>query len=145
MQNNYKLQNIVSNIIERVKKQDFLVYFRKISIVELTEAKITFWVVSSFMKDNLEAKFYKEVFESAKIENPSITEIEFKVDLNIDNPSNTAVIDCGSFYKEDVKTKKTKATFGWTWENKVIKTDKCVNDRYSLSNFMASHISIKSV
>lgn len=68
MQNNYKLQNIVSNIIERVKKQDFLVYFRKISIVELTDAKITFWVVSSFMKDNLEAKFYKEVFESAKIE-----------------------------------------------------------------------------
>jgi len=136
MQNNYKLQNIVSNIIERVKKQDFLVYFRKISIVELTDAKITFWVVSSFMKDNLEAKFYKEVFESAKIENPSITEIEFKVDLNIDNPSNTAVIDCGSFYKEDVKTKKTKATFGWTWENKVIKTDKCVNDRYSLSNFI---------
>jgi hypothetical protein len=42
MQNNYKLQNIVSNIIERVKKQDFLVYFRKISIVELTDAKITF-------------------------------------------------------------------------------------------------------
>lgn len=136
MQNNYKLQNIVSNIIERVKKQDFLVYFRKISIVELTDTKITFWVVSSFMKDNLEAKFYKEVFESAKIENPSITEIEFKVDLNIDNPSNTAVIDCASFYKEDVKTKKTKATFGWTWENKVIKTDKCVNDRYSLSNFI---------
>ncbi|NCO31945.1 hypothetical protein GW891_04080 [bacterium] len=40
MQNNYKLQNIVSNIIERVKKQDFLVYFRKISIVELTETRL---------------------------------------------------------------------------------------------------------
>jgi len=42
MQNNYKLQNIVSNIIERVKKQGFLVYFRKISIVELTDTKVTF-------------------------------------------------------------------------------------------------------
>jgi hypothetical protein len=42
MQKNYKLQNIVSNIIERVKKQDFLVYFRKISIIELSDKKITF-------------------------------------------------------------------------------------------------------
>jgi len=112
MQNNYKLQNIVSNIIERVKKQDFLVYFRKISIVEMTDEKITFGVVSSFMKDNLEAKFYKEVFESSKIENPNIVKIEFKVDLNIDNPSNTDVIDCANFYKDDAKSKKSKATFG---------------------------------
>lgn len=136
MQNNYKLQNIVSNIIERVKKQDFLVYFRKISIVELTDTKVTFWVVSWFMKDNLEAKFYKEVLESTQVENPSIKEIEFRVDLNIDNPSNTDVIDCASFYKDDSKSKKSKATFGGTGENKVIKTDKCVNDRYSLSNFI---------
>jgi hypothetical protein len=42
MQKNYKLQNIVSNIIERVKKQDFLVYFRKISIIEINDEKIVF-------------------------------------------------------------------------------------------------------
>ncbi|MDF1682544.1 MAG: hypothetical protein P1U46_02040 [Patescibacteria group bacterium] len=46
MQNNYKLQNIVSNIIERVKKQDFLVYFRKISLVEINEKELTVGVVS---------------------------------------------------------------------------------------------------
>jgi hypothetical protein len=51
------------------------------------------------MKDNLEAKFYNEVFESSKIENPNLKEIEFKVDLNIDNPSNTSVIDCANFFK----------------------------------------------
>jgi hypothetical protein len=43
MQSNYKLQSIVSNIIEKVKKQDFLVYFmRKISIIEFTDKKIVF-------------------------------------------------------------------------------------------------------
>ncbi|MDD2907365.1 MAG: chromosomal replication initiator protein DnaA [Candidatus Gracilibacteria bacterium] len=136
MQNNYKLQNIVSNVIERVKKQDFLVYFRKISIVELTETKIVIGVVSSFMKDNIEAKFYKEILESVKIENPNVVDLEFIVDLNIDNPSNTNVIDCTGFFKEDAKSKKNKTTFGGTGENKVIKTDKCVNDRYSLSNFI---------
>ena len=140
MQKNYKLQNIVSNIIERVKKQDFLVYFRKISIIEMSDEKIVFWVVSWFMKDNLEAKFHNEVYESAKIDNPNLNEIEFKVDLNIDNPSNTSVIDCANFFKWDAKAKKAKNKGIATWEfsngHKTIRTEKCVNDRYSLSNFV---------
>ena len=69
MQKQYKLKNIVITLIETLKKQDYLVYFRKISILELSEKEIVFWVVSSFMKDNLEAKFYKEVFEASKLEN----------------------------------------------------------------------------
>ena len=64
MQKSFILQNIVSNIIEKIKKQDFLVYFRKLSIIELSDTKITFWVVSGFMKDNLEAKFHKEILEA---------------------------------------------------------------------------------
>ncbi|NCO31946.1 hypothetical protein GW891_04085 [bacterium] len=88
------------------------------------------------MKDNIEAKFHKEILESVKVENPSITIVEFKVDLNIDNPSNTNVIDCTGFYKEDAKSKKTKISANSMMDHKVIKTDKCVNDRYSLSNFI---------
>ena len=103
MQNNYTLQNIVSNIITKVKKQDFLVYFRKISIIENSKDKVIFGVVSSFMKDNLEAKFYNEVLEATKEIIPDIKEIEFKVDLNIDNPSNASVIDCANFYKEEIR------------------------------------------
>lgn len=109
MQKNYKLQNIVSNIIERVKKQDFLVYFRKISIIEINDEKIVFWVISWFMKDNLEAKFYNQVFESAQAENPNIKTIEFQVDYDIDNPSNANVIDCGNYFKESSKTKSKKS------------------------------------
>jgi len=66
------------------------------------------------MKDNLEAKFYKEVLESTQVENSNIKEIEFRVDSNIDNPSNTDVIDCATFYKDESKSKKSKATFGGT-------------------------------
>lgn len=140
MQKNYKLQNIVSNIIERVKKQDFLVYFRKISIIEMNDEKIVFWVVSWFMKDNLEAKFYNEVYESSKLENPDLKEIEFKVDLNIENPSNTSVIDCANFFKWDAKAKKAKNKSSSTWDfsngKQNIKNEKSVNDRYNLSNFV---------
>lgn len=134
MQKSFMLQNIVSNIIEKLKKQDFLVYFRKLSIIEISEKKITFWVVSSFMKDNLEAKFYKEILEATKAENENISEIEFKVDLNIDNPSNKDVIDCASFHKDFWKSKKwTKISSNWTIE---LKPTKSVNARYSLSNFI---------
>jgi len=62
------------------------------------------------MKDNLEAKFYNEVFESAKIESKNIEKISFKIDENIENPSNTDIVDCTKFYKESAKSKKSKNT-----------------------------------
>lgn len=135
MEKIFMLQNIVSNIIEKIKKQDFLVYFRKISIIEVSEAKVVFWVVSPFMKDNLEAKFYKEILEATKQENSSISNIEFKVDLNIDNPSNKDVIDCVSFFKDFWKS-KTKSKTTTTWNIVDLKPAKTVNTRYSLANFV---------
>jgi hypothetical protein len=42
MQKQYQLKNIVINIINSIKKQDFLVYFRKISILEINEKEIIF-------------------------------------------------------------------------------------------------------
>ncbi len=136
MQKNYKLQNIVSNIIERVKKQDFLVYFRKISIIEISDEKIVFGVVSWFMKDNLEAKFYDQVFESSQIENPNIKKIEFKVDSDIDNPSNANVIDCAGYFKESTRSKKSKSQSSGEETNLSRAKQKSVNDRYTLKNFV---------
>lgn len=134
MEKNFMLQNIVSNIISKIKKQDFLVYFRKLSIIEIKNEKIIFWVVSNFMKDNLEAKFYKEILEATQVQNNNIKEIEFKVDLNIDTPSNKDVIDCSSFYKDMGKSKKTTKNSS----NQIgeLKTSKSVNARYTLSNFV---------
>jgi hypothetical protein len=60
------------------------------------------------MKDNLEAKFKDIVLESAKLENKNLENVVFKIDDNIDNPSNTDVIDCSFFYKEAFKTKKSR-------------------------------------
>jgi hypothetical protein len=40
MEKHYKLKNIISNLIQDIKKQDFLVYFRKVSAVEITDSKI---------------------------------------------------------------------------------------------------------
>ena len=68
MEKHYKLKNILTEILGNIKKQDFLVYFRKISILEIGDTHVIFGTVSSFMKDNLEAKFYGHVLKATQKE-----------------------------------------------------------------------------
>ena len=137
MQKQYALRNIIVNIIDSIKKQDFLVYFRKISILELNDKEIVFWVVSWFMKDNLEAKFYNEVLTASKLELRDIEKISFKIDNNIDTPSNVDVIDCSTFLKEVSKSKKSKKNINLNnqIDDKVTTTNSAV-ERYNLTNFI---------
>ena len=41
MEKHYTLKNILLNLISDIKKQDFLVYFRKISLIDSTDTKLT--------------------------------------------------------------------------------------------------------
>jgi len=136
MEKHYKLKSILSHLISDLKKQDFLVYFRKISLLEVENEKVVFWVVSSFMRDNIEAKFYRETLAASKKELwEHITTIEFVVDSEIDNPSNTSAIDCQSFYKEDQKQiKKTEKKTPSAITTSETKRGNMA--RYSLSNFI---------
>ena len=134
MEKHYTLKNILLTLISDIKKQDYLVYFRKISIIENTDVKLTLWVLSTFMKDNLEAKFYDIILKSAKKEIPTLERLEFIIDKNIENPSNTNAIDCAKFFKESKKRIKTPTKDIVTWNT--IKEQKSMNSRYSLSNFI---------
>jgi chromosomal replication initiator protein len=142
MEKHYKLKNIISNVIQDIKKQDFLVYFRKVSAVEITEDKIVLGVVSNFMKDNLQAKFYNCILSAAKKELDTITTIEFVVDKEIDNPSNTSVIDCTEFYKTSSKTpKKSKVSSvssltSSAANRKSNSSRNLINERYNLRGFV---------
>lgn len=136
MEKFYRLQNILNFLVDDLKKQDFLVYFRKISIVEIAEKSIIFGTVSSFMKDNLEAKFYKEILTATQKEfGPNMESISFIVDNDIDTPSNTSAIDCTKFYKENQKGvkkwEKVSLSSWWAMQQK-----KAVNERYTLQNFV---------
>lgn len=137
MEKVYRLQSILQNIIEKVKKQDFLVYFRKISILEISETEIVFWVVSTFMKWNLEAKFYNDILEASRKEIASIDKITFEVDKNIDNPTNKYVIDCMGYYKESEKNiKKSNKTDSNSYNMVQTTNLKPTNERYTLQNFV---------
>ncbi len=142
MDNYTSLKNILNSILLTIKKQDFLVYFRKISIIEVKKDKVTFWVVSGFMKENLEAKFYDLIFSSTKKEFPDVTKIDFIVDMNIENPTNENVIDCQNYFKEYLKkSKKTTTnheTMTWKKQSENESDSKAweTSTRYTLDNFI---------
>ena len=134
MENIYKLKNIIKNLTKEIKKQDFLVYFRKMSILEIVDNTIIFGVESGFMKNNLEAKFKKEILKASQKEDSDILDVEFEVDNKIDVPSNSWVVDCTKFYKEATKTSKTiKKENSFQWPNTKKRT---VNARYTLDKFI---------
>jgi chromosomal replication initiator protein len=61
-------------------------------------------------------------------------DIQFKVDKDIDNPSNTNVIDCVEFHKKNVGKTLRK-----TVDEKDIvhkEKNKTINDRYTLDKFI---------
>ena len=142
MQKQLILKSILQEIISKLKKQDFLVYFRRMSIIEINDNKIIFGVVSSFMRDNLSAKFNDIIIDSSKTINDKIKTVEFKVDDSIDNPWNTDMIDCQLFYKQINKSvsKNKKSDNLWIKSfKKNINNEKIINNRYNLSNFIVGN------
>ncbi len=141
MQKYNSLKNILNLILKDIKKQDFLVYFRKISLLQISDDTIVFWVVSSFMKDNLRAKFYDTIKSATLLEFPSLSNIDFIVDKNIENPSNKDVIDCGNYFKE--YSKKQKKWISSEINNELPQDNRdenstqwSVSERYTLDNFI---------
>ncbi|MDD5769682.1 MAG: chromosomal replication initiator protein DnaA [Candidatus Gracilibacteria bacterium] len=139
------LKNILNLILKDIKKQDFLVYFRKISIIEVSQDKVIFGVVSGFMEDNLRAKFYDLIKKTTLSEFPNIKEIDFIVDKNIENTTNKDVVDCSVYFKEFSKRPKkiinNNTSDFKTKQFEINKIDEDsskgnVSDRYTLDNFI---------
>gem|GEM_PF-2245879 len=94
------------------------------------------------MKDNLLAKFSPEILTAVKKELPNITKIDFLVDANIDNPSNSSVIDCQVFYKEVLKKSKKPSSSSYESKSENYQPNEhdtkrgAVSERYTLENFI---------
>ncbi|MBP8016770.1 chromosomal replication initiator protein DnaA [Candidatus Gracilibacteria bacterium] len=128
------LKDIIKDIVNKIRKQDFLTYFKKLSIIKIEKEELIFGVISSFARDNITHKFYDEVKETVNKIKPEIKSIDFVVDSNIDNPSNHKVIDCLKEYKE-LTSKKKKDEFEEATSKDGIEI-KIINDKYRLDNFI---------
>lgn len=132
------LRKIVQAIATHVKKQDFLTYFKKLSLLSTEEGELVLGVVSSFARDNLAHKFKKEIETAVATVLPEITGVEFVVDSDIDNPSNAHVVDCLKEYKELTTAKKKEEEAAVAKEEEELGgiNVRMMNDKYRLENFI---------
>ena len=128
------LQTVVSTLSTQVRKQDFLTYFKKFSLMGVTDDSVTLGVVSSFHRDNLARKFYTEIKNTVQNICPAIESIDIIVDDAIEMKSESLVIDCRLAYKESEKLTK-KQQVEWVEIVEGINS-RLINDRYRLDNFI---------
>lgn len=101
-----QLQTFVHLVAERMRKQDFLTYFQKLSLVSYQEEVIVFGVVSEFIRDNMSFRFADLLLTAAKEIWWDVTRIEIVVDAQIENPTYAWVIDCRRVLKGLQTTKE---------------------------------------
>lgn len=128
------LESAIRIASQVIRKQDFLTYFKKFSLVSASETSVVLWVVSSFHRDNLAKKFYDDIKNAVTQVAPQIEVIDFAVDDMIDVRGEQEVIDCRILLKETEKQTK-KEQVQWVeiveWIN-----SRLINERYRLDNFI---------
>lgn len=86
------------------------------------------------MRDNLAHKFSSEILAASQKIAPTLLTIDFRVDKNIDNPSNGNVMDCAAEYKEITTKKKKEEVPGTEMVDGI--NSRIINSKYRLENFI---------
>lgn len=86
------------------------------------------------MRDNLAHKFSSEILAASQKIAPTLLTIDFRVDKNIDNPSNGNVMDCAAEYKEITAKKKKEEVPGTEMVDGI--NSRIINSKYRLENFI---------
>lgn len=128
------LHRVVTELSTQIRKQDFLTYFKKFSLMDVTTDTVTLGVVSGFHRDNLSKKFYTEIKAAVQKIAPEIEVIDIIVDDAIDTKAEEYVIDCRNSLKESEKTTKKQQVEGVEIVEGI--NSRLINDRYRLDNFI---------
>jgi len=113
-----RLQSFSELLVQKMRKQDFLTYFQKLSLVSFEDSKITLGVVSEFIRDNIAHRFSEVLLSCAQEVWGDVHSLDIIVDSQIENPTYTQVIDCRKIFKtsqtslEKAKTYTAKANPG---------------------------------
>lgn len=128
------LESAVHRMAQVIRKQDFLTYFRKFSLVSVTETSVTLGVGSVFHKENLSNKFYDEIYRAITDECPSVTDISLELDDTIDTRPQEEVVDCRAAQKHAEKKTKKEQVEGVPVVDGI--NSRVISDRYQLENFI---------
>ncbi len=127
------LEEALKDISQKIRKQDFLTYFKKFSLLSVSEDTVTLGVLSNFHMDNLSRKFSTEILESLKKINPSIRDFTLQIDDTLESRIEWT-IDCRAIQKIGEKQTK-KEQVEWIEIVDGINS-RLVSDRYKLDNFI---------
>ncbi|MBP6981178.1 chromosomal replication initiator protein DnaA [Candidatus Gracilibacteria bacterium] len=128
------LKEAITTLSLQIRRQDFLTYFKKFSLISVTEDQVTLGVVSSFHRDNLASKFYEEIKGAIITIHPSIISVDIVVDDAIESKDETQVIDCRVSLKDQEKVTKKQHIEGVEIVDGI--NSRLINDRYRLDNFI---------
>jgi len=128
------LEKSVEIMSRDIRKQDFLTYFKRFSLMASSETSVTIGVVSSFHLDNLSKKFYTEIKNAIVSVVPTIEVIDFLVDDTIEMRPIDEVIDCRDAQKLSEKKTKNESVHGVEIVEGV--NSRLVSERYQLDNFV---------
>lgn len=105
-----QLQTFSQLLSERMRKQDFLTYFQKISLVSTGTDSVVIGVVSEFIRDNMSYRFGEFLLHAARdVWGADIEKVDIVVDQQIENPSYTQMIDCRKLFKASQQKEKIVA------------------------------------
>lgn len=119
---------------EIIRRQDFLTYFKKFSLMGASDTMVAIGVPSTFLKDNLSKKFYDDIKTAIKEQLPTLEVVDFIVDDRMDIRPDSEVIDCRVMLKKQEKQTK-KEQVQWVEMVSGINS-RIISDRYQLSNFI---------
>ena len=95
----HQLQSFSQILAAKMRKQDFLTYFQKISLVSCESDVVIIGVVSEFIRDNMSFRFADVLLSAASEIWNGTQKVEIIVDSQIDNPTYSQVIDCRKVFK----------------------------------------------
>lgn len=133
----FEFTNLEKSVIEMsktIRKQDFLTYFKKFTLVDATDTSVTLGVFSSFHKDNLSKKFYTEIKAAIATELPTVQVVDFIVDDRIEVRPESEVVDCRMLLKKSEKQSKKEQVNGVEVVSGI--NSRIISDRYTLQNFI---------
>lgn len=137
------LTKLLLELSSVLKKQDFLIYFRKVSLIKNENNILELGFISEFLIDNVKIKFNSYILQAAKNIDSKINEVKYFVDNSIENPASKNVIDWVEFVK-NLRKKTKKTTSDNIDKSNDIKTSYTIQEednnvnlkKYSLQNYI---------
>ena len=94
-----QLQNFTQVLAQKMRKQDFLTYFQKLSLVSQESGVVVIGVISQFIQENMSYRFSDILLVAAREVWWTVESVRVVVDVQIENPSYAQVIDCRKVFR----------------------------------------------